>query len=168
MAWPRRLLRGRGQGKCKCGNQECGFADRSMWAVSLAGRRYGQTGGCIVPAIHCIITSPLGHWTTIFLMDISPTRSQTHRWIWIASIWFGFGLIGATADRLCHAGGRHASRLGATVCDWCPFVPALGPGNRDGDAPGTAVSPGKVEIRGYLVLCIFRPVLWLACSQPLG
>jgi two-component system, LytTR family, sensor kinase len=28
-------------------------------------------------------------------MDISPTRSQTHRWIWIVSIWFGFGLIGA-------------------------------------------------------------------------
>jgi len=29
-------------------------------------------------------------------MDISPTRSQAHPWIWIVSIWFGFGLIGAT------------------------------------------------------------------------
>jgi two-component system, LytTR family, sensor kinase len=28
-------------------------------------------------------------------MDIRPTRSQTHRWIWIGSIWAGFGLIDA-------------------------------------------------------------------------
>jgi two-component system, LytTR family, sensor kinase len=28
-------------------------------------------------------------------MDMSPARSQTQRWIWIASIWSGFGLIDA-------------------------------------------------------------------------
>ncbi len=29
-------------------------------------------------------------------MDASPTRSKSHDWLWIASIWFGFGLFDAT------------------------------------------------------------------------
>ena len=29
-------------------------------------------------------------------MDINPARSPAPRWIWIASIWTGFGLIDAT------------------------------------------------------------------------
>jgi hypothetical protein len=28
-------------------------------------------------------------------MEMSPTRSQAHRWVWIASIWSGFALIAA-------------------------------------------------------------------------
>jgi two-component system LytT family sensor kinase len=46
-------------------------------------------------------------------MDISPKRSQASRWIWIASIWSGFGLIAATqtvfvmrAEGMHHAWAR--------------------------------------------------------------
>jgi two-component system LytT family sensor kinase len=43
-------------------------------------------------------------------MDATPVRSQPHRWIWIwiASIWFGFGLVDAMQTVLVmRAEGMH-------------------------------------------------------------
>src|SRR6202051_181905 len=70
------------------------------------------------------------HWNTIFLMDIRPSRSQTHPWIWIASIWSGCGLIGATQTVfVMRAEGMHHAwvRLFVTcVLSFLPWALATG------------------------------------------
>jgi two-component system, LytTR family, sensor kinase len=60
----------------------------------------------------------------MFSMDISPTRSQTHRWIWIASIWFGFGLIDAMQTVfVMRAEGMHHAWLRLFVTGVLSFLP---------------------------------------------
>ena len=63
-------------------------------------------------------------------MDKSATQSQTHRWIWIVSIWFGFGLIGAMQTVfVMRAEGMHHAwvRLFVTcVLSFLPWVLATG------------------------------------------
>jgi two-component system, LytTR family, sensor kinase len=61
-------------------------------------------------------------------MDAQPNRSRSHRWIWIASIWLGFGLIDATQTVvMMHAEGMHHpwSKLFLTsVLEWLPWAVA--------------------------------------------
>jgi two-component system, LytTR family, sensor kinase len=57
-------------------------------------------------------------------MDTSPTRSQAHPWIWIASIWFGFGLIGATQTVfVMRAEGMHHAWVRLFVTGVLSFLP---------------------------------------------
>lgn len=57
-------------------------------------------------------------------MDTSPTRSQVHPWIWIASIWFGFGLIGATQTVfVMRAEGMHHAWVRLFVTGVLSFLP---------------------------------------------
>ena len=57
-------------------------------------------------------------------MDISPTRSQAHRWIWIVSIWSGFGLIGATQTVfVMRAEGMHHAWVRLFVTGVLSFLP---------------------------------------------
>ncbi len=69
-------------------------------------------------------------------MDNSPTRSQVHRWVWIASIWSGFGLIDAMqtvfvmrAEGMHHAWVRLFATQMLSVLPWAlatGFVMRLG------------------------------------------
>ncbi|MEA2258226.1 MAG: two-component system, LytTR family, sensor kinase, partial [Acidobacteriaceae bacterium] len=63
-------------------------------------------------------------------MDISPIRSQTPRWIWIASIWSGFGLIGAMQTVfVMRAEGMHHAWVRLFFTCVLSFLPwALGTG----------------------------------------
>jgi two-component system, LytTR family, sensor kinase len=59
-------------------------------------------------------------------MDALPTRSQSHRWIWIASVWFGFGLVDAMQTILVmRAEGMHhawTKLFVTTVVSWLPWA----------------------------------------------
>ena len=69
-------------------------------------------------------------------MDNSPTPSQAHRWVWIASIWSGFGLIdamqtvfGMRAEGMHHAWVRLFATQMLSVLPWAlatGFVMRLG------------------------------------------
>jgi two-component system LytT family sensor kinase len=59
-------------------------------------------------------------------MDTNPIRSQSHRWIWIASIWFGFGLVDAiqTVFVMRAEGMHHAwvTLFWTCVVGWIPWA----------------------------------------------
>jgi two-component system, LytTR family, sensor kinase len=59
-------------------------------------------------------------------MDATPVRSQPHRWIWIASIWFGFGLVDAMQTVLVmRAEGMHHAWIKlfvTTLFSWLPWA----------------------------------------------
>src|ERR1700684_2737660 len=59
-------------------------------------------------------------------MDMSPARSPAPRWIWIASIWTGFGLVDAmqTVFVMRSEGMHHAwGKLFLTsVLSWLPWM----------------------------------------------
>jgi two-component system, LytTR family, sensor kinase len=59
-------------------------------------------------------------------MDATSTRAQVHRWLWIASIWFGFGLVDAMQTVFVMRGeGMHHAwvRLFWTcVAGWVPWA----------------------------------------------
>ena len=57
-------------------------------------------------------------------MDISPARSPASRWIWIASIWTGFGLIDATQTVfVMRSEGMHHAWVRLFVLTAVPFLP---------------------------------------------
>ena len=57
-------------------------------------------------------------------MDISPARSPASRWIWIASIWTGFGLIDATQTVfVMRSEGMHHAWVRLFVLTAAPFLP---------------------------------------------
>ena len=57
-------------------------------------------------------------------MDMSPTRSQPCRWIWIASIWSGFGLIAAMQTVfVMRSEGMHHAWVRLFVTEACSFLP---------------------------------------------
>jgi two-component sensor histidine kinase len=64
-------------------------------------------------------------------MNTSQIRSQHHRWIWIASIWLGFGLVDATQTVLVmRSEGMHHAwvRLFVVITLWfLPWALATGP-----------------------------------------
>jgi two-component system, LytTR family, sensor kinase len=59
-------------------------------------------------------------------MDALSTRSKPHRWIWIASVWFGFGLVDATQTVIVmrSMGMHHAwmKLFVITVISWLPWA----------------------------------------------
>jgi two-component system, LytTR family, sensor kinase len=59
-------------------------------------------------------------------MDALATRSQPHRWIWIASVWLGFGLVDAMQTILVmRAEGMHhawTKLFVTTVISWLPWA----------------------------------------------
>jgi two-component system LytT family sensor kinase len=59
-------------------------------------------------------------------MDTNSIRAKSHRWIWIASIWFGVGLVNALQTVfVMHAEGMHHAwgKLFFTcVVDWVPWA----------------------------------------------
>jgi two-component system LytT family sensor kinase len=57
-------------------------------------------------------------------MDINPARSPASRWIWIASIWTGFGLIDATQTVfVMRSEGMHHAWVRLFVLTAVPFLP---------------------------------------------
>jgi two-component system, LytTR family, sensor kinase len=64
-------------------------------------------------------------------MDTNSTRAQSHRWLWIASIWFGFGLVGATQTVfVMRAEGMHHAWVKlfvTTLLSWLPWALATTP-----------------------------------------
>jgi glucose-6-phosphate-specific signal transduction histidine kinase len=63
-------------------------------------------------------------------MDAVALRSQPHRWIWIAPVWFGFGLVDAMQTVLVmRAEGMHhawTKLFVTTVVSWLPWALATG------------------------------------------
>jgi len=59
-------------------------------------------------------------------MATTSTRAQTHRWLWIASIWFGFGLVDAMQTVLVMRGeGMHhawTKLFVTTMLSWLPWA----------------------------------------------
>jgi len=59
-------------------------------------------------------------------MDALATRPRPHRWIWIASVWFGFGLVDAMQTILVmRAEGMHhawTKLFVTTVVSWLPWA----------------------------------------------
>jgi two-component system LytT family sensor kinase len=59
-------------------------------------------------------------------MEAIPIRSQPHRWIWIASIWFGFGLVDAMQTVfVMRAEGMHHAWMKLfvmTLLSWLPWA----------------------------------------------
>ncbi len=80
----------------------------------------------MVPAIGCI-DGVFGEAVEYDLdMDANSTRAQTHRWIWIASIWLAFGLVDAMqtvfvmrGEGMHHAWGR---LFWTCVVSWIPWA----------------------------------------------
>src|SRR5258707_3533302 len=80
----------------------------------------------MVPAIGCI-DGVFGEAVEYDLdMDANSTRAQTHRWIWIASIWLAFGLVDAMqtvfvmrGEGMHHAWGR---LFWTCVVGWIPWA----------------------------------------------
>jgi two-component system LytT family sensor kinase len=64
-------------------------------------------------------------------MDTNYFRSPSYRWLWIASIWFGFGLVDATQTVfVMRAEGMHHAWLRlfmTTVLSWLPWALATAP-----------------------------------------
>lgn len=87
-----------------------------------------QTGGCIVPAIGCT----LHHFATVMDydsgMDTDRIPAEPCRWLWIAPIWLGFGLVDATQTVvMMKAEGMHHDWVKLfffTVLQWVPWIVA--------------------------------------------
>jgi two-component system, LytTR family, sensor kinase len=86
----------------------------------------GQTADCTAPAIGCIF-GRFGRDVEYDLnMDTNYIPAHSRRWLWIASIWLGFGLFDATqtvfvmrAEGMQHA---WASLFVTTVLSWLPWA----------------------------------------------
>jgi uncharacterized membrane-anchored protein YhcB (DUF1043 family) len=80
----------------------------------------------MVPAIGCIGSLFGGAVEYDLDMDRNSTRAQSHRWIWIASIWFGFGLVDAMDTVLVMRGeGMHhawTKLFVTTILSWIPWA----------------------------------------------
>jgi two-component system LytT family sensor kinase len=80
----------------------------------------------MVPAIGCIGSLFGGAVEYDLDMDRNSTRAQSHRWIWIASIWFGFALVDAMDTVLVMRGeGMHhawTKLFVTTILSWIPWA----------------------------------------------
>ena len=90
-----------------------------------------QTGYCTALAIRCIFRRSRSGWNTILFMDAMLASPQSPRWFWIASIWLGVGLFGATQNvMVMRAEGMHHAwmRLFLTLLlSWLPWALATPP-----------------------------------------
>jgi hypothetical protein len=80
----------------------------------------------MVPAIGCIDGLFGGAVEYDLDMETSPTRAQLHRWMWIATIWLGFGLVDAmqTVFVMRGEGMHHAwvTLFWTCVVGWVPWA----------------------------------------------
>jgi len=64
-------------------------------------------------------------------MEMNSTRARSYRWLWISSIWFGFGLVGATQTVfVMHEEGMHHAWVKlfiTTIFSWLPWALATMP-----------------------------------------
>jgi two-component system LytT family sensor kinase len=74
---------------------------------------------------HCILELAGLSWRTIAGMDETPTGARSTRWLRIAVIWCGVGLIDAGSVCAMHAPGAHYAWLKLTVTlvlSWLPWA----------------------------------------------
>ncbi len=80
----------------------------------------------MVPAIRCIGSLFGGAVEYDLNMDTNSARAQSHQWIWIASIWFGFALVDAmqTVFVMRGEGMHHAwtKLFVTTMLSWLPWA----------------------------------------------
>lgn len=99
-------------------------------------------------------------------MDTNGLRSLSQRWIWIASIWFGFGLVDAaqTVFVMRKEGMHHvwAKLFAATVFFWLPWALATEPILRLGRRFPLAGSKRFVNWIAHLAACAAIGLLFTA------
>jgi two-component system LytT family sensor kinase len=90
-----------------------------------------ETSHCKSPVIRCISHLSRSAMEYDLDMDSNSTHAQSHRWLWIASIWFGFGLVGATQTVfVMRSEGMHHAWVKlffVTVFSWLPWALATTP-----------------------------------------
>jgi two-component system, LytTR family, sensor kinase len=91
-----------------------------------------QSNDCTPRVIGCIFTL---FWLDVeydLTMDAPSTRPQSHQWLWIASIWLGFGLFDATqtvfvmrSERMHHAWVHLFITMVLTWLPWALATPLV-------------------------------------------
>src|ERR1700734_1801134 len=86
---------------------------------------------CTGAAVRCIRVTEVLRRTTIAVMNEQPLRYPSHPWIWITSIWLGFGMVDAaqTVFVMRSEGMHHVwvKLFVVTVLFWVPWAVATAP-----------------------------------------